>query len=92
MKFTETIRSNPVMVRSVIVAALSALGAFVPELAGIEANDTVIGVIVAAVALVLGRDAHNRVTPTHVADAREEAALVAGMATRRDALGDPEAH
>ncbi|OKI24407.1 hypothetical protein [Streptomyces sp. CB03911] len=79
------------MVRAVIVAGLSALGAFVPELAGIEGNETVIGLAVAAVALVLGRGAHNRVTPTHVADAREEAALVAGMAARRDMLGDPEA-
>lgn len=79
------------MVRSVIVAGLAVLGTFVPELVGIDTNETVINLAVAAVALVLGRDAHNRVTPTHVADAREEAALVTGMAARRDALGDPEA-
>ncbi|MCX4687304.1 hypothetical protein OG401_23880 [Kitasatospora purpeofusca] len=90
MKILDTVKNNPVMVRSVVVAGLSLVGAFVPELAGVEANETVIGVVLAVVAIVLGRGAHNRVTPTHVADAREEAAQLELMAARREA-GDPDA-
>jgi hypothetical protein len=84
------VKGNPVMVRSIVVAALSLVASFVPQLAGVEANETVIGVLVAAAALVLGKSAHNKVTPNETADAREEAAQMAAMATRRDALGDPE--
>jgi hypothetical protein len=90
LKILDMLKGNPVMVRSVIVAALSLAATFVPQLAGVEANETVIGVLVAAVALVLGKSAHNKVTPVESADAREEAAQVAAMAVRRDALGDPE--
>ena len=47
---------NPVRARAVILAVLTLLGVVVPGLAGIEANDALVGGIMALMAIVLGWD------------------------------------
>jgi len=47
---------NPVRARAVILAVLTLLGVAVPGLAGIEANDALVGGIMALMAIVLGWD------------------------------------
>lgn len=47
---------NPIRARAVILAVLTLLGVAVPGLAGIEANDALVGGIMALMAIVLGWD------------------------------------
>ena len=47
---------NPIRARAVILAILTLLGVAVPGLAGIEANDALVGGIMALMAIVLGWD------------------------------------
>ncbi|ANZ17445.1 hypothetical protein O1L44_16235 [Streptomyces noursei] len=68
----ETLRNNPVMVRSIIVALLSLLGTAVPALADIAVNEAVIGAGVALASVWLGLGAHQRVTPTHKIQLRDD--------------------
>ncbi|AZQ70286.1 hypothetical protein EKH77_02805 [Streptomyces luteoverticillatus] len=82
MTLRNDIRDNPVMVRAIVVAALSLLGAWVPALAGIEHTEPLVGAVVAAVTLFLGHSARARVTPNHRAVLREEAeAILAQVAS-----------
>ncbi|MFJ9612649.1 hypothetical protein [Streptomyces noursei] len=68
----DILRNNPVMVRSIIVALLSLLGTAVPALADIAVNETVIGAGVALASVWLGLGAHQRVTPTHKIQLRDD--------------------
>ena len=47
---------NPVRARAAILAVLTLLGITVPDLAGIETNDALVGGIMALMAIVLGWD------------------------------------
>lgn len=47
---------NPIRARAAILAVLTLLGIAVPGLAGIEANDALVGGIMALMAIVLGWD------------------------------------
>ncbi|MEU7168397.1 hypothetical protein AB0A70_27770 [Streptomyces morookaense] len=78
----DDIRDNPVMVRAIVVAALSLLGAWVPALAGIEHTEPMAGAVVAAVTLFLGHGARARVTPNHRAVLRGEAEVILAKAAR----------
>ncbi|WP_424889195.1 hypothetical protein [Streptomyces sp. XH2] len=82
MIIRDDIRDNPVMVRAIVVAALSLLGAWVPALAGIEHTEPMVGAVVATVTLFLGHGARARVTPNHRAVLREEAEAVLAQADR----------
>ena len=53
---------NPVRARAVVLAILTLLGVAVPGLAGIEANDALVGGIMALMAIVLGWDNANKDT------------------------------
>lgn len=50
----DTLRTNPTRVRAVILAVLTLVGFLVPDLAGIETNDAIVGGILAVLALVFG--------------------------------------
>lgn len=50
----DTLRTNPMRVRAVVLAVLTLVGFLVPDLAGIETNDAIVGGILAVLALVFG--------------------------------------
>ena len=62
---------NPIRARAVVLAALTLLGVAVPGLAGIEANDALVGGIMALIALVLGWDNANKDTSRNSEDKHE---------------------
>jgi len=62
---------NPVRARAVVLAVLTLLGVAVPGLAGIEANDALVGGIMALIALVLGWD-NAKDTPQNNEDKENE--------------------
>lgn len=64
---------NPVRARAVILAVLTLLGVAVPGLAGIEANDALVGGIMALMAIVLGWDNSAQNTPRDNQDNKENA-------------------
>ncbi|MFJ2775684.1 hypothetical protein [Kitasatospora sp. NPDC087315] len=66
--------------RSAIVALLTVLGTVMPKLAGIETNETVIGLLLAVAAMAGGHSAGKRVV-THATDAaNSEAARTEALA------------
>lgn len=62
---------NPIRARAVILAILTLLGVTVPGLAGIEANDALVGGIMALMAIVLGWD-NAKNTPQNNEDKENE--------------------
>ncbi|MBN3584929.1 hypothetical protein JYB64_21255 [Algoriphagus aestuarii] len=64
---------NPVRARAVVLALLTLLGVAVPGLAGIEANDALVGGIMALMAIVLGWDNSAQNTPRDNQDNKENA-------------------
>lgn len=63
---------NPVRARAVILAILTLLGVAVPGLAGIEANDALVGGIMALMAIVLGWDNANKDTSRNSSEDKHE--------------------
>lgn len=63
---------NPVRARAVILALLTLLGVAVPGLAGIEANDALVGGIMALMAIVLGWDNANKDTSRNSSEDKHE--------------------
>ena len=59
---------NPIRARAVVLAILTLLGVAVPGLAGIEANDALVGGIMALMAIVLGWDNSAQNTPQNNED------------------------
>lgn len=74
------LNANPVKARAAVVALLTVLGTVVPKLAGIETNEAIIGLLLAAAAMAGGHSAGKRVV-THETDAaRTEEARTAALA------------
>lgn len=63
---------NPVRARAVVLALLTLLGVAVPGLAGIEANDALVGGIMALMAIVLGWDNANKDTSRNSSEDKHE--------------------
>ncbi|KUL44700.1 hypothetical protein ADL22_12205 [Streptomyces sp. NRRL F-4489] len=70
----EYIKNNPILTRTVVVGLLTALVHFVPALAGVEANEAVIGGLNTLLVLIVGLESRTKVTAKqHVlVDARNE--------------------
>ncbi|WP_189764405.1 hypothetical protein [Streptomyces xanthochromogenes] len=68
------IKNNPILTRTVVVGLLTALVHFVPGLAGVDANETVIGGLNTLLVLVVGLESRSKVTANqHVlVDARTQ--------------------
>jgi len=60
-RIRKIVQENPVKVRGVVTAALFLVGMAFPALAGIEANEAVVGVVVAGLSYLLSVDASRRV-------------------------------
>ncbi|MFI2616725.1 hypothetical protein [Streptomyces sp. NPDC018584] len=71
---TDYIKQNPILTRTLVVGLLTALVHFVPALAGVEANEAVIGGLNTLLILIVGLEARTRVTANqHVlVDARKQ--------------------
>ncbi|MCC3766007.1 hypothetical protein [Streptomyces sp. UNOC14_S4] len=59
------IKDNPILTRTVIVGLLTALVHVVPALAGVEANEVVIGGLNTLLVLIIGLESRTRVTANH---------------------------
>ncbi|MDJ0463187.1 hypothetical protein [Streptomyces sp. H27-C3] len=68
------IEKNPILSRTVVVGLLTALVHFVPGLAGVEANEAVVGGINTLLVLSVGLESRTKVTANqHVlVDARKQ--------------------
>ncbi|MCX4751433.1 hypothetical protein OG455_39045 [Kitasatospora sp. NBC_01287] len=74
------LNANPVKARAAVVALLTVLGTVVPKLAGIETNEEIIGLLLAAAAMAGGHSAGKQVV-THATDAaRTDAARTTALA------------
>lgn len=68
------IEKNPILTRTVVVGLLTALVHFVPALAGVEANEAVVGGLNTLLVLIVGLESRSKVTANqHVlVDARKQ--------------------
>ncbi|WP_441248931.1 hypothetical protein [Kitasatospora sp. McL0602] len=82
------IKDNPVRARSGVVALLALLGLLVPSLAGLQTNETVIGLVLVAASLLGGHSAGKRVVTREADEASTAAALASG---RRECCACPHA-
>ncbi|MEU7147093.1 hypothetical protein AB0B15_03475 [Streptomyces sp. NPDC045456] len=67
------IKKNPILTRTLIVGLLTALVHFVPGLAGVEANEAIIGGLNTLLVLIVGLESRTKVTANQhvVVDARD---------------------
>ncbi|KOV10142.1 hypothetical protein ADK60_38470 [Streptomyces sp. XY431] len=74
------ITDNPVKTRAAVVALLTVLGTVVPNLAGIETNEALVGLLLTVATMAAGHSAGKHVV-THATDAaRTEAARAEALA------------
>ncbi|MEU5425124.1 hypothetical protein AB0H73_05895 [Streptomyces olivoreticuli] len=59
------IKDNPILTRTIIIGLLTALVHVVPALAGIEANEVIIGGLNTLLVLIIGLESRTHVTATH---------------------------
>lgn len=71
---TDYIKNNPILTRTLVVGLLTALVHFAPALAGVEANEAIIGGLNTLLVLIVGLESRTKVTANqHVlVDARKQ--------------------